>query len=404
MGSVKVSFSENLRALRRGKNKTQEELSAALNVAPQTISKWERGESYPDFPLLPPLAAYFDVSLDELVGMSEYRSKERRNELLFKGRGLAIQAKFMEALPILRDALTMFPGDVEIMFQLANAFDGAVSHKMAPEDDCGKYTDEAVSLLERLIDSTAPRAWLFRSSYLNVLIRILKRTGEIEKATELAKRQPRVSDGREILLAELDDDGSRQAQESLMSTFYGEYDAELRKAADRASKRGDTEKALYFLQKQLALGDWFYDDPRDAQLLEVSRWHLYGEFAMTYAARGDTDSAMAWLNRAVDSAVICPMNGVFFSGTMYEDEAERERTRESTIASFAEVEATPSFAVVRAKAFSGLVKNMDVGYSTITHPIDAITILLTKDRWDAIRADERFREIERRLKEARSVE
>jgi transcriptional regulator with XRE-family HTH domain len=396
-----MSFSENLRALRRGKNKTQEELSAALSVAPQTISKWERGESYPDFPLLPPLAAYFDVSLDELVGMAEYRSEEKRKELLNKGRGLVWKQKYMEAMPILRDALVMFPGDIEIMVQLANALDGAVVNKMAPEDDCVKYTDEAVSLLEKIIDTNTLLASLLRSSYLNMLIRILKRTGEIEKATELAKRQTFLSNGREILLAELDDDGSRQLQEELLYSLYSVYDTELRKAADRASKRGDTEKTLYFLQKQLALGDWFYDDPRDAQVLESTRWHLYGNFAMTYAERGDTDSAMAWLSRAADSAMICPLNSVLFSGITFEDEAARERAIESNIASMAEQEVAPSFAIVRARAFSGLIKDMDTGYSTITHPIYAITGLLPMDIWNSMRGDEHFKAVSRRLEEAR---
>jgi transcriptional regulator with XRE-family HTH domain len=397
-----MSFSENLRALRRSKNKTQEELSAALNVTPQTISKWERGESYPDFPLLPPLAAYFDVSLDELVGMAEYRSEERRKELLNKGRGLVIrQEKFMDAIPIFRDAITMFPGDAEIMFSLANALNAAVVHKMAPEADCGKYTDEAISLLERLIDLNTPLASLLRSTYLNKLVRIFKRIGEIEKANEIAKRQPRMAEGQEILLAELDD-GSRKAQEDLMYSLYSEYDTQLRKAADRARDRGDTEKALFLLQKQLALGDWFFDDPRDAQVIESERWHLYGEFAITYAERGDTDSAMAWLSRAADSAVICPLNGVLFSGDWVED--EEERVHNASLASLAKEGNILSFSIVRAKAYSGLVKDFDIGYTTMTHPIDAITGLLATDRWDAIRADERFREIERRLKEARSAE
>ena len=45
---------------------TQEALGEALGIAPQTISKWERGESLPDAALLPGLADALHISLDRL--------------------------------------------------------------------------------------------------------------------------------------------------------------------------------------------------------------------------------------------------------------------------------------------------------------------------------------------------
>jgi transcriptional regulator with XRE-family HTH domain len=47
---------------------TQGQLATALCVTVQAVSKWEKGRSYPDLPLLLPLADYFSVSLDELFG------------------------------------------------------------------------------------------------------------------------------------------------------------------------------------------------------------------------------------------------------------------------------------------------------------------------------------------------
>ena len=41
-------FSENLKAMRKAKGYTQEELAIKLNVTRQTISKWEKGLSVPD--------------------------------------------------------------------------------------------------------------------------------------------------------------------------------------------------------------------------------------------------------------------------------------------------------------------------------------------------------------------
>ncbi len=64
-----MSFGETLRELRKQKGLTQETLGEALSLAPQTISKWERGESMPDAALLPELAGTLGCSLDTLFGM-----------------------------------------------------------------------------------------------------------------------------------------------------------------------------------------------------------------------------------------------------------------------------------------------------------------------------------------------
>ena len=46
---------------------SQEEVAEKLGVSRQTISKWETGQSYPDFQSLVMLSDYFGMSLDELV-------------------------------------------------------------------------------------------------------------------------------------------------------------------------------------------------------------------------------------------------------------------------------------------------------------------------------------------------
>ena len=44
-----MTFQEKLISLRKAKGLSQEELGAELHVSRQTISKWESGQSYPDF-------------------------------------------------------------------------------------------------------------------------------------------------------------------------------------------------------------------------------------------------------------------------------------------------------------------------------------------------------------------
>ena len=62
-----MKFNERLMALRKKRGLSQEELGFELGVSRQTVSKWESGQSYPDFQRLVLLADYLDISLDELV-------------------------------------------------------------------------------------------------------------------------------------------------------------------------------------------------------------------------------------------------------------------------------------------------------------------------------------------------
>src|SRR5699024_7313443 len=80
---ITMNFNEKLIDLRKTKGMSQEELGAELKVSRQTISKWESGQSYPDFQRLVLLSDYFGLTLDELVkdiDVQEVRDKNISNE------------------------------------------------------------------------------------------------------------------------------------------------------------------------------------------------------------------------------------------------------------------------------------------------------------------------------------
>ena len=57
-----------IRDLRKQKGITQEQLATALNVSQSTITSWENGKRRPDISLLPSIAAYFGVSINDIYG------------------------------------------------------------------------------------------------------------------------------------------------------------------------------------------------------------------------------------------------------------------------------------------------------------------------------------------------
>ena len=62
-----VQFGAYLARLRKIADMTQSDLADRLNVTRQAISKYERGDSFPDVTVLVPLAEIFSVSLDDLI-------------------------------------------------------------------------------------------------------------------------------------------------------------------------------------------------------------------------------------------------------------------------------------------------------------------------------------------------
>lgn len=55
--------------LRKKRGISQQKLAEALGVSFQAVSKWENRITMPDITLLPMLAEYFDVTVDELLGL-----------------------------------------------------------------------------------------------------------------------------------------------------------------------------------------------------------------------------------------------------------------------------------------------------------------------------------------------
>lgn len=70
---------------RKERNMTQEELASQFDISNQAVSKWETGQSYPDVELLPRIADFFEISLDELFGR-EFAPKKSAEAVNEKGQ------------------------------------------------------------------------------------------------------------------------------------------------------------------------------------------------------------------------------------------------------------------------------------------------------------------------------
>lgn len=62
-----ADFSKNLKRLRQAGGMSQAQLAEKMNVTRQTVSSWERGNSYPDIGMLTHLAEVLGVGVEELL-------------------------------------------------------------------------------------------------------------------------------------------------------------------------------------------------------------------------------------------------------------------------------------------------------------------------------------------------
>jgi 2-polyprenyl-3-methyl-5-hydroxy-6-metoxy-1,4-benzoquinol methylase/DNA-binding XRE family transcriptional regulator len=73
---MKKCINLKISILRKRKGITQQELGDLLGVSYQTISKWENSITMPDITILPELAAYFDITVDEILGLKPLKEEE----------------------------------------------------------------------------------------------------------------------------------------------------------------------------------------------------------------------------------------------------------------------------------------------------------------------------------------
>lgn len=128
---------ENLKKYRMLKNLTQEDIATYLGITSQSVSKWERGESYPDITFLPALANIFETSIDLLIGMDVIRGEETIHNIHAKASAYQRAGDYEQAEKTYRDALRLYPNNPGILLGLAGV--------LALKGD----TEEAIEFIER---------------------------------------------------------------------------------------------------------------------------------------------------------------------------------------------------------------------------------------------------------------
>lgn len=205
---MELNIGKHLRALRRERDLTQEEVANHLGISFQAISKWERGDGYPDITMLPMLAGYFSVSVDSLLGMDEVKAKQRYDEINRQWAENRVAGKHRENIELMRNMLREYPNDPLMLVQLSASLE-RLAGQTENHDERREYIRQSVEVQERILNCCDDCE--VRGATMYNICFSYEKLGEHEKAVAQAKKLPNLYKARENALADLTDGAERRA-------------------------------------------------------------------------------------------------------------------------------------------------------------------------------------------------
>lgn len=142
---MKLYIGEQLKALRKEKQITQEALADVLGVSYQSVSRWELGVCYPDMELLPTIANYFGVSIDKLLS-NDVDSKEADQQRFYDTLN-AMEFGSLEQLQFVEEYYHKYPDNDRFAFILQDIMK---NYLLVNKDKTAIYLPTMVKLYERL--------------------------------------------------------------------------------------------------------------------------------------------------------------------------------------------------------------------------------------------------------------
>jgi len=170
-----------IRALRKARHMTQEQLAALLGVSAQSVSKWENCLTAPDISLLPALAGVFRVSIDELFGYN-LRETEQAVMEICRASWEYRESDRLRSREILREGLKRFPGNAVLLNNYLYTLDFESENE---------EIIRAASALAEAVEGD-PRSDDVRYDALRFLAGAYARAGEHEFAKATLERIPEI--------------------------------------------------------------------------------------------------------------------------------------------------------------------------------------------------------------------
>lgn len=321
---MNIYFGKNLKQLRAERNLTQERLADFLGVSFQTISKWERDDSYPDISMLPVIASFFKVSVDDLLGVKEAENEEKIQQYLYEAGCLSDRKAAFE---IIKKAVKEFPSDFRIieeyLFEL-------IANKGSVEDGMS-ILSEVRTIYDNIqknctIDSIRISSKMWVAEYYKTLTRVENSGITLDDVKDIVESMPSIISSREHLQTfiypiegEAHYNACRVAIDQLIYMLNGEiyhycvYDDNY-----------PIEFKIKAIEKMLDVQNSFNED-RNFGKSWRSIVYNYGHLGHMYFEIGNTEKAIENLRKSAELAKqfdelpqISERHSLFFEGSVFD--------------------------------------------------------------------------------------
>ncbi len=294
MGDIQIGtrISERRKAI----GITQEELANHLGVSKPAVSKWESGQSYPDILLLPELAAYFNISIDELVGYEPQMTKEEVRKLYRRLADAFTREPFDRVHAECGTYLKKYYSCYELQFQMGLLLLNHMSLAGHPEKTT-EVTAQVLEIFKRVGRSSEDVHLAKQSVHLQALCCLsLEQPDEALRLLENMKEPAMNTDSLLVKAYQMKGDMDK-ALEYLQGYVYVNLMNILGAIPDFFRMyTGNSEKIERFYQISCGLKQLFeIDELHPAILMQVELMA-----AFSFAGQGDMDKALHSLEKCTE--------------------------------------------------------------------------------------------------------
>lgn len=320
-----VYLGENIKKLRREKELTQETLAEFLGVTFQSVSNWERGESYPDITMLPEIAGFFKVSVDELLGVNKAKNETEIIKELESYDNLTDKELKLEIINNLKEK---FPNDFRVLLRYMFCL---VHFKENTPENVAKI----IAIYENIKQNCNNDK--IRISAKRHIIELYKALSEkegsgitFEDCEKIIKEMPRMRDGQEMFCfyyPENYPNGDEIIMNTLeelfllLNTVYSHYFHYNGFFYDR---NFSDEWVLSAFKTELDFLNFVYDDGHYGKMWRTVMYN-YGHLGVRYFRLGDTANALENFKKMSELAIrfdnmerITTMHSVMFEGNIFD--------------------------------------------------------------------------------------
>lgn len=243
---MNIKIGEKIRSLRKSKNISQEILAQYLGVTFQAVSKWENGSAMPDVTMIPAIACFFEVSIDELFDFNRLETEQKVQRACWD------IAEYRHTEPEkaeadLRTLLRQYPGNEVILNNLIYSLQ--INKKYA------ETVDTCKALIETCKDDGT------RYDAARIMAETYKEMGEYSLCKQAIDLIPEYffSHREEKALLLEGEDMFRPAWQQKLQSLETSIGMNMR-IADYYEENGDCEKARHQLNQARAIIELMKDD------------------------------------------------------------------------------------------------------------------------------------------------